>query len=1249
MICSTCQTPNREGAHFCRQCGALLTGHCPRCGAAAPPNANYCDHCGLPLAPRGQAAWWQERPPVSAQPWERLADRPAQPRGIETAPAAAAAHPALQQYIPKELLAKLEAAQARRAMLGERRIVTMLFCDVKGSTAAAATLDPEEWSEVINAAFELMIRPVYQYEGMVARLMGDGILAFFGAPIAHEDDPQRAVLAGLEILRGLAGVRDKVLRQWGIEMDARVGINTGLVVVGAVGSDLRVEYTALGDAINLAARMEQTAAPGTVQVAEATYRLVAAQFEFKDLGEVQVKGKDQPVRAYQVLGGRTVAGADRDAQDLLSPLVGRQQELATLLDRVETVQAGRGAIVALIGEAGLGKSRLLHETIAAWQAGQAAPFNCHEITALSYESMQAYGLVQRLMRRTLDITAETAPAEARTRIADTVSQLAADDPEMLQQAVETLFGVSASDGRPPLEGEGLKRQLFAAVEMIWRQQMRQRPLLLAFDDLHWADSASLELLGHLFGLAEREAVLFIVALRPDRASPAWRIVQATEADHPHLTTEIALRPLPANDSLALVERLLESARLPPRFSAPILARAEGNPLFVEEIVRALHERGEQASAAGDNFDLPGTLQALLTARLDRLDEAARHVLQLASVLGRTFSYRVLRQLVNGAGDTLDEQLISLQRMGLILESARRPEREYSFQQTLIQEAVYSTILLRQRRKYHELAARAIEEIFGERLAELAPVLARHFDEAHVADRAVEYYWRAGAAAMRLYATAEALVHFDRGVALIGAHPDLPTELAVRVYDERGRALELCSRFEEARQNFLDLEQLALARRDGKAELAALTAQGRLRSGINPLYDPAAAHELAERARALAHEIGDRTAEVEILWNLMNQERFAEGRLEQAVVYGEQALTLARTLGSLNLLPYVVNDLGDVYGSIGEFRRSLELLAEARSLWRSLGNEPMLADSLTGSGVWTGVVGDHEAALTYLDEAMAISERINNIWGKAYSRGIRGWMLFDLGQLGRAVDELSLAAQEAQEAGFLFGRVYTRVMLALTYSELGMIEAALATATEAASLATEQMAQLAVPSQALLLFLGVRAGRPDPELASRLSQPQDDDAMPNALQFYFLGLGMATWALHQGHAQEALTLSEALLARTTAAGAATWAVDAALLRVEALLALDRRDEAFAQLQQAEAAVEAMRLHRAQWHVLLALADVEAARGEHAQAEQHRARARAEIQAILANTPRADQQAAFLAQPEVRRVLEAAASAGPPANG
>lgn len=1244
MICSTCQTTNRDGANFCRQCGALLTGRCPRCDAVAQSDANYCDHCGLPLTPRAQIAWPQARADASlaAQPAAPGMIRPADTETAARLAPAESTPPILQQYLPQELLTKLQAAQTGGAMLGERRIVTMLFCDVKGSTRAAAELDPEEWSEIINRAFELMIRPVYQYEGMVARLMGDGILAFFGAPIAHEDDPQRAVLAGLEILRSLAAARENVYSQWGVELEARVGINTGLVVVGAVGSDLRVEYTALGDAINLAARMEQTAKPGTVQVAEATHRLVAAHFEFMDLGEVQVKGKDRPVRAYRALGRRAAADAARGPAEAQTPLVGREMELATLTRMVKAVQAGSGALITLIGEAGLGKSRLLHETLAAWQAQQGEPFNCHEIAALSYESMHAYGLMQRLMRRAIGVTAETPPAEMRAHIAAAVSDLAKGDLQMLHLALETLLGLPTTE-TPPLQGEDLKRQLFTAVEALWLRRVRQRPLLLVFDDLHWADNASLELLGHLFGLAEREAVLFIVALRPERATPAWRMLQAAEADHPHLITEIALRPLAENESLALVERLVGLAQLPAHLSRAILARAEGNPLFLEEIVRALREREDladgHAPAVEISLNLPDTLQALLTARLDRLDEPARHLLQLASVLGRTFSYRVLHRLTNETSNQLDERLIALQRLGLILESARRPEREYSFQQTLIQEAVYSTILLRQRRKYHKLAARAIEEIFDDRLTELAPTLAHHFDEAHIADRAVEYYFQAGAAAMRLYATAEALIHFDRALALVRTTPALPTELAMRVYRERGLALELCSRFEDALENDQAMEQMAAARGDRKAELTALMAQGRLRSGINPLYDPGKARDLAERARVLAHALGDRAAEAEILWNLMNQDRFTADRLAQAAVSGEQALALARALGSLDLLPYIINDLGDVYATLGELRRALELFSEARALWRTLGNEPMLADSLTGSGAWSGISGDYDHALAYLDEAMAISQRINNIWGKAYSRGIRGWMFLDRGQLGQAAVELAQAVQESEEAGFVFGQIYTRVILALTYAELGMFTEALQRATEALTLSSGQVAQLAGAAEAAVLYLSVWAGQPDAALAAQLSLALDFDELTMAMQAYFVGLALAAWALHQGQAEQALLVADKVLARATANGTRAWVVDAAVQRAQALVALERHAEAMTQLRQAIAEAEAIGLHRAQWLLLSNLADLEEAYGEPAAASGLRTQARARIEIILGNIPEPKHLAAFLARPEVRHLLSA----------
>jgi class 3 adenylate cyclase len=280
---------------------------------------------------------------------------------------------------------KLEAARASGDMVGERRVVTMMFCDVKGSTAAAENLDPEEWSEIINGAFEHMIKPVYTYEGTVARLMGDGILAFFGAPLAHEDDPQRAVLAGLDIIGSMAPYRETIKKSWGIDLNVRVGINTGLVVVGSVGSDLRMEYTALGDAINLAARMEDTALPGTIQIADDTYKLVSQLFEFESLGGIDVKGKSEPVSAYRVLGRKDITRRTRGIEGLHVEMVGREAELLTLHKVMTDLNQGIGRIVCVLGEAGLGKSRLVSESHQDYKNLIGSDGNWFETISLSYE------------------------------------------------------------------------------------------------------------------------------------------------------------------------------------------------------------------------------------------------------------------------------------------------------------------------------------------------------------------------------------------------------------------------------------------------------------------------------------------------------------------------------------------------------------------------------------------------------------------------------------------------------------------------------------------------------------------------------------------------------------------------------------------------------------------------------------------------------------------------------------------------
>src|SRR5215216_6091314 len=295
---------------------------CSSCQTINPDEAKFCMNCGASLAIVVGESKVQEKTP------------------------------ALDKFIPRELMTKFEAARAQDAMIGERRVITMLFCDVKGSTAAAEKVDPEVWSEIMNGVFEVMIRPIYKYEGLVPRLMGDAILAFFGAPITHEDDPQRAVLAGLEIQEGIKSYAEEVRLKHDVEFGLRVGINTGLVVVGEIGSDLRMEYTAIGDAINLAARMEQTAAVGTIQISEETQKLVAPFFDLEPLGQIEIKGKSAPIKTYRVLRVKSTPGQLRGLEGFTSPLVGRESQLSLLKEKVENLKIGKGAVVAIVGEAG---------------------------------------------------------------------------------------------------------------------------------------------------------------------------------------------------------------------------------------------------------------------------------------------------------------------------------------------------------------------------------------------------------------------------------------------------------------------------------------------------------------------------------------------------------------------------------------------------------------------------------------------------------------------------------------------------------------------------------------------------------------------------------------------------------------------------------------------------------------------------------------------------------------------------------
>ena len=775
---------------------------------------------------------------------------------------------ALQRFIPKELQTKLSEARASGEMVGERRVVTMLFCDVRGSTAAAEQMDPEDWGEVINGAFKYMIKPIYHYEGIVARLMGDGLLAFFGAPIAHEDDPQRAILAGLDIVEEIRPYREQIHDRHQVDFDVRIGINTGLVVVGAVGSDLRMEYSALGDAINLASGMEQTAEPGTVQVAHDTFKLVKPMFQFEELGGIEVKGKAEPVPAYRVLGVTTLATRTRGIEGLHAEMVGREAEMQTLQEVISDLERGVGRIVCVMGDAGIGKSRLVMEGRQVFENVIGADGEWYATTTLSYKANQPYGMFQRLLRRMMGVGSQAPLPAVQEQIAALAENLPKDRRPRARQVLEALFGIESEDDGLPIEGETFRKELVEAVRDWWRTRFSAHPIVMVFDDMHWSDAASIELLRQLLPLVGEIPLVLLCALRAERDAPAWQLKIAADEEFPHRYSEFSLQPLSAEESNELVSRLLAIAEISDGMREAILEKSGGNPFFIEEVVRTLIENGavisEERSANGElkrywrsttegtDFAIPDNLRSLVAARMDRLEEPTRATLQVASVIGRNFHRRVLQE-VHDDGIDVDQNVASLLRLDLIREAARVPEVEYSFRNPLTQEAVYKTILLKRRREFHQRVGIAMETLYADRLEGFYGLLAHHFALAAERDKAIEYSQLESKQAVALYAYEDAVQILSAALELI--EPGKQAGIHLALLEDLGDVYHLLREGNQAIEQYQAALQIWRQQEDGDQE-AALRIDRKIVQVVTDLKWSVSLEDLQEAEDARQKSLGN---------------------------------------------------------------------------------------------------------------------------------------------------------------------------------------------------------------------------------------------------------------------------------------------------------------------------------------------------------------------------------------------------------
>jgi class 3 adenylate cyclase len=667
----------------------------------------------------------------------------------------------------------------------ERRQATMMFADISSLRALSEHLSADEMMRLLNACFSEMAATVARHGGVIDKYVGECMMALFGVPNAIEDAPKRAVNAAIEIRNRLSRLSEDERLPYPVE--PHIGISTGLVIAGEIGGRVKRTYTVMGDSANLASRLKDAAALGSIYVSSDTYRYTRDAFAYRTLDPLTLKGKAEPVQAYEVLSvtehvhRAKVAGAERM---IFSEMVGREQELGRITKCLFELLDGRGGIISLSGEAGLGKSRLLAEVTTRVASMDVTML---EGRSLSIGQSLSFHPFIDLLRHWATISEDDPEVQAASKLEEAIAALFPDQVSEIFPFIASLMGFRLSgahaDRLTGIDGDALQRLIFKTVRVLFEAIATRRPLLLVFEDLHWADLSSVTLLESLLRLVTDHRILFINVFRPQFPDTADRISRAARAQYAAQHVEIALEGLDVSHTKALIRNLLNMEDPPPAIRKLIGDKAEGNPFYIEEVVRSLidqgaieyHEGRFRVTTRIDAVVIPGTIQDVIMARVDRLEESARQVLQVASVIGRSFYHQIITRIVEREAE-LGQALELLKEKQLLLERRTRwgiaigdrtlaEEIEYVFQHALVQDTIYQSILLKTRKELHAKVAVCIERLFAAQLPDVYGLLAYHYTRAERLEPAHEYSFKAGESALRAAASAEALTFFEEAARL----------------------------------------------------------------------------------------------------------------------------------------------------------------------------------------------------------------------------------------------------------------------------------------------------------------------------------------------------------------------------------------------------------------------------------------------------------------------------------------------------
>ncbi len=959
MDCPSCGQPNPAGARFCGSCATSLTepSPCPSCGASNAAGQAFCNGCGSHLT--------------------------AVAGGAAAAIRGSAPTPGPGSHVPEQLAEKIRAG---RALEGERKQVTVLFADVMGSMELAERSDPEEWRGIMDRFFAILCEGVHRFEGTVDKFTGDGIMALFGAPIAHEDHAQRACYAVLHLQGTLAAYAAELRRGRGLNFSVRIGLNSGEVVVGAIGEDLGMEYTAIGHTVGLAQRMEQLAEPGKAYLTQHTAALVEGYLALTDLGEFQVKGASHPLRVHELTGvGAALGRLDVSRARGFSRFVGRDEEARALEGALEQAFAGQPQVIGIVGEAGVGKSRLCDVFM---RRCRAKGIPVYQTSGQAHATSIPLMPVLQIMRSYFDVTELDSDQTARERIAGKLLLLDESFGEDLSLIFEFLGVPDPERPSPRMDPEARLRQLLGLTKRLIRAQSAREPGVIVYEDLHWLDPATEVFLANHVEASQGTRSLTVLNFRPEYQAP-WMSKSYYR--------QIPLAPLGPEAIEELLRDLLGSDPSLNGLPDLVRERTAGNPFFIEEVVRSLVEAGNLEGERGayklvrmvDTAGVPASVQAVLSARIDRLAERDKSVLQAASVIGKEFPGSTLERVAGLDPASVDEALQALVAGEFVFEQELYPETVYAFTHPLTQEVAYGSQLGERRSAAHAAVARAITEQHPDRLDEWAALLAQHWESAGENLEAARWNVRAGTWAGTKDPTAS-LRHWRKVRELTDSLPESEETaalgLSARIFSlTYGWRLGIAG--EEAEALFTEAEQMASKAQDLWSHAILLSTYGVIKLSTDGV--PREYARLARQAIALAEESG-----VPALYMVVSFSAYAlfvVGEIAEAMTVLDRAIELAdgdpAVGGGIAVgcpLAYCLTFKGAYLCEMGRLDDGRELLERGMQMAAARGDIETVGwgHMLCALHAYRG--GVPEQAMAHAQQALEIAERIGDSFSRAWS-------------------------------------------------------------------------------------------------------------------------------------------------------------------------------------------------------------------------------------------------------------------------